>query len=258
MFGFSIDEGKTLVKIARKSVEEYLEKGKILQVPHNLPDIFKEKFGVFVTLNKIENQKKILRGCIGFPYPKIPLIKAVIDAAISAGTQDPRFPSVRIEELDQIVFEVSVLTIPEQIKVNNPKDYLSIIKIGQDGLIIESNYNKGLLLPQVPVEFNWDVEEYLCEDNTQQHMADQDGEYYEEEQEEGVVEEVVSEDTYETEQNPNDEDMWCDEEASPPPLPPRNSSIIAPALLDIWRSKTETSQCCMLTITGNTTPTVRW
>ena len=163
MFGFSIEEGITLVKIARKSVEEYLEKGKILQVPHNLPDIFKEKFGVFVTLNKIENQKKILRGCIGFPYPKIPLIKAVIDAAISAGTQDPRFPSVRIEELDQIVFEVSVLTIPEQIKVNNPKDYLSIIKIGQDGLIIESNYNKGLLLPQVPVEFNWDVEEYLCQ-----------------------------------------------------------------------------------------------
>ena len=163
MFGFSIDEGKTLVKIARKSVMKYLEKGNILQVPHNLPAIFNEKFGVFVTLDQIENGKRILRGCIGFPYPTIPLIKAVIDAAISAATQDPRFPSVRIEELDQIVFQVSILTIPEQIIVNNPKDYLSIIKIGQDGLIIENNYNKGLLLPQVPVEFNWDVEEYLCQ-----------------------------------------------------------------------------------------------
>ena len=163
MFGFSNEEGKILVKIARKSVEEYLEKGSILQVPPNVPAIFNEKFGVFVTLDQIENGKKILRGCIGFPYPTIPLIKAVIDAAINAATQDPRFPSVRIEELDQIVFEVSVLTIPEQVKVNNPKDYLSIIKIGQDGLIIESNYNKGLLLPQVPVELNWDVEEYLCQ-----------------------------------------------------------------------------------------------
>ena len=113
MFGFSIDEGTTLVKIARKSVIEYLEKGNILQVPNNLPTIFNKKFGVFVTLDQIENGKRILRGCIGFPYPTIPLIKAVIDAAISAATQDPRFPSVRIEELDQIVFQVSILTIPE-------------------------------------------------------------------------------------------------------------------------------------------------
>jgi uncharacterized protein (TIGR00296 family) len=68
-----------------------------------------------------------------------------------------------VEELDKVVFEVSVLTPPEPVSVNNPKDYLNKIKVGEDGLIIEHGYRKGLLLPQVPIEWGWCEEEFLCQ-----------------------------------------------------------------------------------------------
>jgi hypothetical protein len=70
---------------------------------------------------------------------------------------------MRAEELDEVVFEVSVLTPPEPVEVENPHDYCSQIKVGRDGLIIERTYCKGLLLPQVPVELGWDEETFLCE-----------------------------------------------------------------------------------------------
>jgi len=70
---------------------------------------------------------------------------------------------MKLEELNRCVFEVSALTPPELIQVNNPKEYRQQIKVGQDGLIIEKNYNKGLLLPQVPVEWQWDEAEFLCQ-----------------------------------------------------------------------------------------------
>jgi uncharacterized protein (TIGR00296 family) len=122
-----------------------------------------ESCGVFVTLNSHRKGSKRLRGCIGLPYPTTPLVKAVIEAAISAATQDPRFPPVTPEELDHITFEVSVLTPPERVSVEKPTDYPSKIKVGRDGLIIERGYSKGLLLPQVPVEWNWNEEQFLCQ-----------------------------------------------------------------------------------------------
>ncbi|MGW8289316.1 MAG: TIGR00296 family protein, partial [Candidatus Bathyarchaeia archaeon] len=107
--------------------------------------------------------EKRLRGCIGLPYPTTPLVQAVIEAALSAATQDPLFPPVTHEELDEIVFEVSVLTPPEQVTVEKPTEYPTKIKVGRDGLIMERGYYKGLLLPQVPVEWNWNEEEFLCQ-----------------------------------------------------------------------------------------------
>jgi len=70
---------------------------------------------------------------------------------------------MKADELDHVVFEVSVLTPPELVEVENPKEYPSKIKVGQDGLIVERSYCKGLLLPQVPVEWKWDDEEFLCQ-----------------------------------------------------------------------------------------------
>ena len=64
---------------------------------------------------------------------------------------------------DNLVFEVSVLTPPEAITVENPKEYLAKIKVGEDGLIVEKGPYKGLLLPQVPVEWEWCEEEFLCQ-----------------------------------------------------------------------------------------------
>ena len=162
-FQLTPKEGKLLVKLARKAVEERLKEGKVIDVSKDVPQKLLEHCGVFVTLNSLRHGKRELRGCIGFPYATAPLARAVIDSAINSATQDPRFPPVSFEELDQIVFEVSILTPPQPIKVEKPQDYPSKIRVGQDGLIIEKGYYKGLLLPQVPVEWNWDEEEFLCQ-----------------------------------------------------------------------------------------------
>jgi uncharacterized protein (TIGR00296 family) len=122
-----------------------------------------EGFGVFVTLNYLDSHKQEhLRGCVGFPMAEKSLYCSIIDASVAAATQDPRFPPVNKKELADIIFEVSILTPPLEIKVQNPKDYLTVIKIGRDGLILTSRYGSGLLLPQVPVELKWDTEEYLA------------------------------------------------------------------------------------------------
>jgi len=162
-FELTQEEGEYLVTLARNAVENYLKKGEILKVPDDISPKFKERCGVFVTINSVKEKRHQLRGCIGFPHPTTPLAQAVIESAINSATQDPRFLPMRAEELDEVVFEVSVLTPPEPIEVENPQDYCSRIKVGRDGLIVERTYCKGLLLPQVPVELNWDEETFLCE-----------------------------------------------------------------------------------------------
>ncbi len=162
-FQLTFEEGKFLVKLARRAVENYLKNGKILNLPTNVSSKLKERCGVFVTINKVDHEKKELRGCIGFPYPTTLLVQAVIESAISSATQDPRFPPLLPDELSHVVFEVSVLTPPQQVEVQNPEKYRSEIKVGRDGLIVERNFSKGLLLPQVPVEWKWDAETFLCQ-----------------------------------------------------------------------------------------------
>jgi uncharacterized protein (TIGR00296 family) len=161
-FQLTLEEGKLLVNLARHTVTEYLKKGKVSQVPEVSSKLM-EKTGVFVTLNSYHKGNKSLRGCIGLPYPTTLLNMAVIEAAISAATRDPRFPPVTIQELDNITFEVSVLTPPEHVIAEKPIDYPSKIKVGLDGLIVEKDYNKGLLLPQVPVELGWNEKEFLSQ-----------------------------------------------------------------------------------------------
>jgi len=162
-FQLSQDEGSFLVKLARKAVEEYLKTGKHTKVPTGVSKELLKPCGVFVTINTLDGGQKALRGCIGFPYPTTPLAEAVVESAISAATQDPRFPPVSLRELDHVVFEVSVLTPPETVEVKNPKEYCAQIKVGEDGLIVERGFCKGLLLPQVPVEWEWDKETFLCQ-----------------------------------------------------------------------------------------------
>jgi uncharacterized protein (TIGR00296 family) len=162
-FHLSLEEGRLLVKLARKAVEEYLKTGKQISVPEDAPKKLLQPCGVFVTINSVRDDEKELRGCIGYPYPTTPLAKAVIESAISSATQDPRFYPLSLSELDHVVFEVSVLTPPELIKVSKTNEYPSKIKIGEDGLIVERGMFKGLLLPQVPVEWGWDEEEFLCQ-----------------------------------------------------------------------------------------------
>jgi uncharacterized protein (TIGR00296 family) len=151
-------EGAELVRLARTAVEKYLQESTIINSERDT----QEKAGVFVTLNYVTTTKKeYLRGCIGFPLPERTLYQGVVEAAIAASTEDPRFPPLDIQELDNILFEISVLTPPERITVS-PADYGKEIEIGRDGLILQWRFGSGLLLPQVPVELKWDVEQYLA------------------------------------------------------------------------------------------------
>jgi uncharacterized protein (TIGR00296 family) len=162
-FELSTDEGKFLVELARKAVEEYLKTRKKISVPKNISEKLMQPCGVFVTINSIADGEKELRGCIGFPYPTEPLAQAIIESAISSATQDPRFYPLSLNELDKVVFEISVLTPPQLIEAKKSSEYPSKVKVGKDGLIVERGMFKGLLLPQVPVEWKWDCEEFLCQ-----------------------------------------------------------------------------------------------
>ena len=151
------EEGETLVRTARKVVEEFLKSKNKIKLDEEFQRRFSYNSGVFVTLN----DPKGLRGCIGYPLPDKKLYNALEDAAIAAATEDPRFPQVETQELDKIIFEVTVLTPPEEILVNDPNDYASKINVGKDGLIVKSGFSSGLLLPQVPVEYGWSSQEFL-------------------------------------------------------------------------------------------------
>jgi uncharacterized protein (TIGR00296 family) len=97
------------------------------------------------------------------PYPSKSLIDAVMEAAESSAFGDPRFPPVKAEEMNGLTIEVSVLTPPELVKVDNPEEYPDHIKVGRDGLIIGKGWRRGLLLPQVPVEWEWNSREFLSQ-----------------------------------------------------------------------------------------------
>ncbi|MEM2876400.1 MAG: TIGR00296 family protein [Candidatus Bathyarchaeia archaeon] len=159
IFNLSLEEGVLLVRLARRAAEEYILNGKRIKAQVEVPQNLKEKCGVFVTIKKDGE----LRGCIGFPYPTYPLVDAVIESSINSSTEDPRFPPVKPEELDEITFEVSILTPPRRLEVKKVSEYPSKIKVGRDGLIVKRGYYSGLLLPQVPVEWGWDEEEFLCQ-----------------------------------------------------------------------------------------------
>ena len=153
----SDSDGIILVKTARKAVTEFLSNDSRIKLEPEFEKKFSFNSGVFVTLNKPDG----LRGCIGFPMPVKKLSRAIVDGAIAAATEDPRFPPVATKELDSITFEVTVLTPPMEIDVSDPIEYLSKIKVGRDGLIIRHSFSSGLLLPQVPIEYGWNVEEFL-------------------------------------------------------------------------------------------------
>lgn len=146
---------KELLKIAKEAISTVFEK-KPLQISEELRKKYGKKQGVFVTIKKDDE----LRGCIGFPEPIEPLYNAIVEAARAAAFRDPRFPPLRKEELNEIKLEVSVLTLPEEIKCSKA-ELVKNIKVGRDGLIVRMGFNSGLLLPQVPVEWNWNEKEFL-------------------------------------------------------------------------------------------------
>ena len=106
--------GQYLVDLAKEAIKQYLKTGEKIAKGEDYPIELDEKLGVFVTLNKNEE----LRGCIGYAEPIMSAIEATIDVAIAASVNDPRFPKVTLDELENIDLEVTVLTKPEMIIVS--------------------------------------------------------------------------------------------------------------------------------------------
>lgn len=151
----SEEEGKLAVRIARGSIEIHLAGRQIPEIP-DLPPVFDENRGVFVTLKR----EGVLRGCIGIPYPVMPLSEALKQAAIASATEDPRFMPVSADEFDGIEIEVTVMTPPEPL-LCLPAERPSRIEAGRHGLIVSGRGRSGLLLPQVATEYGWDERTFL-------------------------------------------------------------------------------------------------
>ncbi|MDP4012490.1 MAG: TIGR00296 family protein [Candidatus Nanoarchaeia archaeon] len=127
----SLEDKKGLVKLARKSISLYFDNKEAEK-----PKYF-ERFGVFVNIEK--NNK--VRGSIGFPDPIMPLAQAVTDGARCAAFLDPKFQPLKKEELNEVTFQLSLMTNLHEIKSINE------IKLGKHGIIIEYTGYKGLMLP---------------------------------------------------------------------------------------------------------------
>ncbi len=158
----SAEHGKQIVGLARSTLDSFVRTGKYRAVVQR-EAYLSEKRGLFVTLNLSSGHQERLRGCIGFPYAVKSLGQGVQEATVAAASEDPRFPPVRKEELDAILVEVSILTVPELLVVGRRRDIASKVKVGEDGLIISTSFTSGLLLPQVAVEHSMDAEEFLSQ-----------------------------------------------------------------------------------------------
>ncbi len=158
---YSDDDGIFLVNLARRTVDEIVKTSQKLSAPKDTPAHLRNKSGVFVTLNSIFDNRVSLRGCIGRPYPTSPLVEATIDSAVDSAINDPRFPAITPKELDSIIVDLSVLTPPKKIEYSKPEELLDLVKVGRDGLIASRGMFRGLLLPQVPIDWKWDTKEFL-------------------------------------------------------------------------------------------------
>jgi len=144
------EEKKYLLTLARRVIVLNVD-GKEYKEDEYFSSSLKQHAGIFVTLNKSHQ----LRGCIGYVEGLKPLQNAVEEMSVAAAFEDPRFSPIEKDELKDIEIEISVLSPLETIMDT------SQIEIGKHGLIIEQGLMRGLLLPQVATDYNWDVQTFL-------------------------------------------------------------------------------------------------
>lgn len=145
------EDKQTLLRLARQTLRDYLGEGR-LPAYHSDSPALQQRRASFVTLWSRSSGE--LRGCRGEAYPRVPLIDSVVQMAIASATDDPRFPSVTAEEVADLRIEISALTPMKPIK---PED----VVVGRHGLRIVKGAISGLLLPEVPVRYGWNRQEYL-------------------------------------------------------------------------------------------------
>jgi len=148
-------ERKALLQLARASLERWLHKGRLLspeeEEAYALGKASRRELNVFVSLH----DRGVLRGCIGTLAADKPLFRAVAASAISAGTRDPRFSPLSLEELSRCEIDISVLG------PFVPISSVEQIVVGQHGLLLEKGGCRGLLLPQVATQYGWDAAQFL-------------------------------------------------------------------------------------------------
>ena len=129
------------INLARDTIYSYIKYNKRIDIPNDIDEyLINNRGAVFVSIHKFGK----LRGCIGTILPmKECIAKEIIDNAISAATNDPRFDEINIDELDYLEINVDQLTTPEKIK---SKEELDTKKYG---VIVTSGYKRGLLLPDL-------------------------------------------------------------------------------------------------------------
>ncbi|MBI3933631.1 MAG: AmmeMemoRadiSam system protein A [Acidobacteria bacterium] len=149
------DERLFLLRLARRALEVRLENKPAVNLSLEAPKFspaLRQRAGIFVSLHKSDE----LRGCVGFVEPRLPLYRAVMETALAAATEDPRFSPLAAAELSEIAVEISVLSQPLPITARE-------IRIGVHGLMITQGPVRGLILPQVAVERQWSPERFLEE-----------------------------------------------------------------------------------------------
>lgn len=147
---FTPEQQQFLLTLAREAVTCAVTRAP-LAAPDAPEALFTQPLGAFVTLTKSGE----LRGCIGYPEAVYPLYEAIMHGGAAAALQDPRFPPVSPGELNALHIEISVLS---PLRRATPEE----VEVGTHGLVIEQGRSRGLLLPQVPVEWGWNREEFLA------------------------------------------------------------------------------------------------
>lgn len=152
-------EQTMLLALAREAIESSLglvSSEVFDSIEKSTSALYQERRGLFVTLKKRDGENSTsLRGCIGNLFGISSLVESVSSLAREAAFHDPRFAAVTLDELSDLVIEISVLTKPRQIL-----DYKHI-RIGLDGVILSKGTNRAVFLPQVAVEQGWNIEEML-------------------------------------------------------------------------------------------------
>ncbi|PID57480.1 MAG: AMMECR1 domain-containing protein [Ignavibacteriae bacterium] len=144
-------EKEYLIELAKFEIQKEFDENLIEPKFEQDSKVLKSKSGVFVTLT-INNK---LRGCIGYITSDRKLIETIKDASYHAAFNDNRFTPVSKEESQKLKFEISILSEP--FDLNSYEE----IEIGKHGLILDENYTRALLLPQVPIEHNMNKDQYL-------------------------------------------------------------------------------------------------
>jgi AmmeMemoRadiSam system protein A len=145
-------EKSTLLSVAGRAITEKIDSGvHPSSTKLDLTEALQCRCGAFVSLYVDEK----LRGCIGTFSEEEALYKNVANMAVLSATDDSRFNSIQVSELDQLEVEISILT-PRQ-RISDPTE----IVLGRHGIYIKHGINRGTLLPQVAVTQNWTVKEFL-------------------------------------------------------------------------------------------------